>query len=205
MRDQGSTKWTPDQTHSAGPNNEATQQFGAVPQEQYQQQPYGQQYPQPPYGQQYPASYQQPEKRGGPNTWLLVLVALLLAALVGVLAFLGGSGAFTRTSEPVTSTVVETHTLPSSSAQSPEPAAPAPEPAVKTRTYSHYAPDTSVTTASFAPNVFAAFQDAYASTGTTEVTVSAYSPETKLTYRMSCSGDEVVYCSGGNNARVRIW
>lgn len=196
MTDKGSSKWTPDQPHSAGPNNEATQQFGAVPQQQY---------PQPPYGQQYPASYQQPEKRGGPNTWLLVLVALLLAALVGVLAFLGGSGAFTRTSEPVTSTVVETHTLPSSSAQSPEPAAPAPEPAVKTRTYSHYAPDTSVTTASFAPNVFAAFQDAYASTGTTEVTVSAYSPETKLTYRMSCSGDEVVYCSGGNNARVRIW
>ena len=83
--------------------------------------------------------------------------------------------------------------------------APAPEPAAKKRTYSHYAPDTSVTTASFAPNVFAAFQDAYASTGTTEVTVSAYSPETKLTYRMSCSGNEVVYCSGGNNARVRIW
>ncbi|NKY67824.1 hypothetical protein [Corynebacterium mucifaciens] len=38
-----------------------------------------------------------------------LLVALLLAALVGVLAFLGGSGAFTHTSEPVTSTVVETH------------------------------------------------------------------------------------------------
>lgn len=71
MTNQGSSKWTPDQPHSAGPNNEATQQFGAVPQQQYQQQPYGQQYPQPPYGQQYPAGYQQPEKRGGPNTWLL--------------------------------------------------------------------------------------------------------------------------------------
>lgn len=205
MTDKVSSKWTPDQPHSAGPNNEATQQFGAVPQQQYQQQPYGQQYPQPPYGQQYPASYQQPEKRGGPNTWLLVLVALLLAALVGVLAFLGGSGAFTRTSEPVTSTVVETHTLPSSSAQSREPAAPAPQPAAKTRTYSHYATDTEVTTAGFAANVFEAFQDAYGRTGTTEVTVDAYSPKRNLTYRMSCSGGKVVYCSGGNNARVRIW
>lgn len=191
MTDQGSSKWAPDQSHGVGPSSEATQQFSAAPQQQY--------------GQQYPTSYHQPEKRGGPNTLLLVLVALLLAALVGVLAFLGGSGAFTRTSEPTTSTVVETHTLPSSSAESPEPMAPAPDPAAKKRAYSRYAPDTSVTTASFAANVFEAFQDAYGRTGSTEVTVSAYSPANALTYRMSCSGGEVVYCSGGKNARVRIW
>ena len=52
MTNQGSSKWTPDQPHSAGPNNEATQQFGAVPQQQYQQpqQQAQQQYNNPPQG-----------------------------------------------------------------------------------------------------------------------------------------------------------
>ena len=197
MTNQGSSRWAPDQPYSADPHAGQTQQFGAVPQQQYPQQGYQQQ-----YGQPYPGSFPQPERRGGPNMWLLALVGVLLAALVGVLAFLGGSGAFSRTSEPVTSTVVETHTLPKSSGQAP---APAPAPAQKKRTYSNYAPDSSVTSAGFAANVFEAFQEAYGRTGSADVTVSAYSPATGKTYRMTCSGAETVHCTGGNNARVKIW
>lgn len=197
MTDQGSSRWAPDQPYSADPHAGQTQQFGAVPQQQYPQQDYQQQ-----YGQPYPGSFPQPERRGGPNMWLLALVGVLLAALVGVLAFLGGSGAFSRTSEPVTSTVVETHTLPKPSGQAPSPA---PAPAQKKRTYSNYAPDSSVTSAGFAANVFEAFQEAYGRTGSADVTVSAYSPATGKTYRMTCSGAETVHCTGGNNARVKIW
>ena len=208
MTDQGSSRWTPDQPYPTDPGIGHTQQFGAVPQQQYPQQGYQQQYGQQgyqqQYGQPYPGSFPQPEKRGGPNVWLLALVGVLLAALVGVLAFLGGSGAFSRTSEPVTSTVVETHTLPKSSGQAPAPA-PAPAPAQKKRTYSNYTPDSSVTSAGFAANVFEAFQEAYGRTGSADVTVSAYSPATGKTYRMTCSGAETVHCTGGNNARVKIW
>ena len=187
MTYQGSSKWTPDQPYSTDPDIGQTQQFGAVTQQQYGQ------------PDEYAPSYQQPEKRGGPSPWLYVLGALLLAALVGVLAFMGGSGAFNRSSEPVTSTVVETRTLPKSEA----PEQPSKEPAK--RTYSNYAPDTDVTTAGFATNVYEAFQESYGRTGTADMTVSVYSPATGITYRMTCSGGETVYCTGGKNARVKIW
>ena len=189
MTNQGSSQWNPDQTYSTDPDIGQTQQFGAVPQQQYGQ------------PDEYPTSYQpeQPEKRGGPSPWLYVLGALLLAAIVGVLAFMGGSGAFNRSSEPVTSTVVETRTLPRSEA----PEQPSKEPTK--RTYSHYAPATDVTTDGFAANVFDAFQQAYGRTGTADMTVNAYSPTTGITYRMTCSGGETVYCTGGKNARVKIW
>ena len=71
MNNQGSSQWNPDQTYSTDPDIGQTQQFGAVPQQQYGQ------------PNEYPSSYQQPEKRGGPSPWLYVLAALLLAALVG--------------------------------------------------------------------------------------------------------------------------
>ena len=187
MTNQGSSQWNPDQTYSTDPDIGQTQQFGAVPQQQYGR------------PDEYPTSYQQPEKRGGPSPWLYFLGALLLAALVGVLAFMGGSGAFNRSSEPVTSTVVETRTLPRSEA----PEQPSKEPAK--RTYSNYAPDTDVTTAGFATNVYEAFQESYGRTGTADMTVSVYSPATGITYRMTCSGGETVYCTGGKNARVKIW
>lgn len=187
MTYQGSSKRTPDQPHNTDPDLAQTQQFGAVTQQQYGQ------------PDEYASSYQQPEKRGGPSPWLYVLGALLLAALVGVLAFMGGSGAFNRSSEPVTSTVVETRTLPRSEA----PEQPSKEPAK--RTYSNYAPDTDVTTAGFATNVYEAFQESYGRTGTADMTVSVYSPATGITYRMTCSGGETVYCTGGKNARVKIW
>lgn len=205
MTNRGSSGWTPDQQYPTDSNVGQTQQFGAVPQQHYPQYTeYGQPHQQPSAA-AYGGGFQQPERRGGPNVWLIVLVGVLLAALVGVLAFLGGSGAFSRTSEPVTSTVVETHTLPRSGGQAPAPAAPAAEPANTRHTYSNYAPDTGVTSAGFAANVFEAFQEAYGRTGSANVSVSAYSPATGKTYRLSCSGGGTVYCTGGNNARVKIW
>ena len=189
MTNQGSSQWNPDQTYSTDPDIGQTQQFGVVPQQQYGR------------PDEYPTSYQpeQPEKRGDPSPWLYVLGALLLVAVVGVLAFMGGSGAFSRSSEPVTSTVVETHTLPRSEASEQPSKGPT------KRTYSHYAPATDVTTAGFATNVYEAFQESYGRTGTADMTVSVYSPATGITYRMTCSGGETVYCTGGNNARVKIW
>lgn len=189
MTNQGSSQWNPDQTYSTDPDIGQTQQFGVVPQQQYGR------------PDEYPTSYQpeQPEKRGDPSPWLYVLGALLLVAVVGVLAFMGGSGAFSRSSEPVTSTVVETHTLPRSEASEQPSKGPT------KRTYSHYAPATDVTTAGFATNVYEAFQESYGRTGTADMTVSVYSPATGITYRMTCSGGETVYCTGGKNARVKIW
>ncbi len=189
--------------------NPGTEQW-AAPTQQYQQP----QYAQPQYAQPYPGGYppqqpQQPQNNGGRNNgWLIAVAALLLAALVGLLAYLFGSGAFSGTSEPVTVTDVETQTLQPQQQQQQQPAqqAPAPAPAQPSRrTYSNYAPDTSVTSSGFSANVYSAFVDAYNSTGSTDVTVRAYSPATGQTYRMSCSGGSTVYCSGGDNARVRIW
>jgi hypothetical protein len=37
------------------------------------------------------------------------------------------------------------------------------------------------------------------------VTIEAVSPATKLSYTMSCTGDQVVRCAGGNNAVVYIY
>lgn len=212
MSNQGSSKWNSGGPYSSGHNTGETEQFQAVPQQQYGG--YNQQYGQPQYGQgynqQYQSGYQQPQKSGGgPNVWLIVVAGVLLAALVGVLAFLFGSGAFSGTSEPVTSTVVETRTQTSSSSSSSSRTTST-SPTEKTttpkmRTYSHYAADTDVTSAGFAANVFEAFQDAYGRTGSTDVTIKAYSPAVGTDFTMTCSGGATVYCSGGNNARVRIW
>ena len=179
-------------------------QYPQQPQQQYAPQQYPPQQYGPAYGQgQYP--YDEENRRNW-TPWLIAIIGVLLAAIVGVLAYLFGSGAFSGSSEPVTITDVETQTLQQEApaqqqAEEPAPAAPAPA----RHTYSHYAADTGVTTGPFAANVYSEFVDAYNSSGSTNVTISAYSPRTGYTYTMSCSGGSTVYCSGGNNARVRIW
>lgn len=179
--------------------------------QQYWQQYPPQQYQAPAYAQsQYPYP-QQPQQASGKSAtpWIIALAGVLLAALVGVLAYMGGTGAFNRSSgesqEPVVVTEVETQTLKEQAPaqqQAPEPA-PAPEPA--RYSYGNYSAASSKTSGPFAANVYSAFVDAYNSTGTPNVTVNVYSPVTGYTYTMSCSGGNTVYCSGGNNARVRIW
>ncbi|MEJ4099262.1 hypothetical protein V5S96_02650 [Corynebacterium mastitidis] len=73
------------------------------------------------------------------------------------------------------------------------------------REYSSYRSANTVTTEGFAANVFAAFREAYAETGSTQQSMIVYSPTTKLDYRMTCSGEVMVTCRGGKNAVVEIW
>ncbi|EEI17563.1 hypothetical protein [Corynebacterium lipophiloflavum] len=132
-------------------------------------------------------------------------------ALVGILAFLGGSGRLGLTgagADSGTVTVIETHTLPRAAqpaqqaGESGEPGEPG-EP--NACAYSHYAAGNGVTSGPFAANVYSAFLGACADNGGPDVTVDAYSPKTKLTYTMSCAGSARVYCRGGENAVVEIW
>lgn len=175
----------------------------SYPQQQFPQQNYSQPNYQPNYQPQYPQQPPQNNRGNGPLIAIIVLLVALLLAAVGALAFLGGAGAFRSSSEPVTSTIVETHTLPRE-AQQPQQAPQAnSEPARKT--YRNYSPATSVTSGPFAANVFDTFVAAYNSTGKTNISIDVYSPVTEKTYTMSCSGGDTVYCSGGNNAKVKIW
>lgn len=181
-----------------------TQQF---PPQQYYQQPQQPQYQQQYYQQpQYQPQPQPTDSGKGPNGWLVALIVLLLLALAGAAFWLYNTGALQKSSEPTTSTVVETRTMESQPQQQQQPA-PAPAPAKEPAKYSYsrYAPNTSVTSDGFAANVYYAFLEAYATAGTPDVTVTAYSPATGSTYKMSCSGGATVYCSGGNNAQVKIW
>ncbi len=173
-------------------------------------QPSHQQSPAPGYPQQYPIMSAPPQKSASTG-WLLAVIAILLAAIVGIVAYLVGSSSSSPLNEPATgqassrdattSTVVETQTLTNGQETPATPGAtPASHPI-----YTNYAADTDVTSGPFAANVYDAFITAYRETGTTELAVSAYSPATGKLYTMSCAGGGTVYCSGGNNARVRIW
>lgn len=61
------------------------------------------------------------------------------------------------------------------------------------------------TTEGFAQNVHGEFVRQWVKTGKTDVTVTASSPSTGLTYDMACSGKETVHCTGGNDAHVYIY
>lgn len=73
------------------------------------------------------------------------------------------------------------------------------------RKYGNYRAVTSVTSQGFAANVFSIFVSAYESSGDTDQDITVYSPARDRSYRMSCSGEEVVTCRGGTNAVVDIW
>lgn len=178
--------------------------------------------------QQYPP--QEEESKG--NGWLIALIVLLLAAIIGGVAYAFASGVFEKdeVAEPTITSGTKT-TGPADASdtvattaggegkreeKNTEPAKPsgADRKATTTaevpggelkRTYANYAPDTDVTSPEFAANVYSAFTRAYNDTGRTDVTVNAVSPVTGKTYSMACSGSTTVYCTGGNNARVKIW
>lgn len=197
--------------YGQGAPNPDTEQW-AVPEaggQQFPSQGYPPQQPvygQPVYAQPYP---QQSGNKALP--WIIGVLGILLATVVGVVAYLGGTGAFQRSSaqqDPVVVTEVETQTLKQEPAQqqAPAPAAePVSAPAASRQAYGHYAAASSNTSGPFAANVYSAFVDAYNSTGSPNVTVNVYSPVTGSTYTMSCSGGATVYCYGGDNARVKIW
>lgn len=207
--------------YGQGDSNPSTEQWG-VPktgEQQFPSQQFGyqqdqgqqnwQQYQSPAYAQHQYSYPQQPQQASGKNAtpWIIALAGVLLAALVGVLAYMGGTGAFNRSSgesqEPVVVTEIETRTL---EEQAPaQQRAPEPAPAPARYSYGNYSAASSRTSGPFAANVYSAFVDAYNNTGSPNVTVNVYSPVTGYTYTMSCSGGSTVYCTGGNNARVRIW
>lgn len=197
--------------YGQGTPNPDTEQW-AVPEagaQQFPSQGYPpQQYQAPAYAQ---SPYPYPQQMTGKNAtpWVIALAGVLLAALVGVLAYMGGAGLFSRggggSQEPVVVTEVETQTLNQQPPAQQQAPAPEPAPAPARYSYGNYSAASSRTSGPFAANVYSAFVDAYNSTGSPNVTVDVYSPVTGNTYTMSCSGGSTVYCTGGNNARVRIW
>lgn len=182
------------------------------PTQQFPQQNYDPRYaPTEPnqYQGSYPGGFQEPEKRSNVG-WIVAIAVLLLAIPLAIYAFMNVSGAFGGGSGPVTNTIVETSTRgagddePTAAASTQSSAKKAPKTPEK-RSYGNWAPDTDVTSTGFAKNVFDAFVSSYSRNGDPNVTVSAWSPATGVEYRMTCRGDNTVYCTGGNNARVKIW
>lgn len=83
--------------------------------------------------------------------------------------------------------------------------APAPSAEPAPRSYTSGAPGNGVTSPEFSQAVFGAFSESYSAGGNPNVTVSAYSPITRMTYTMACrETGETVTCTGGNNAVVVI-
>lgn len=196
----GSYNWGSGDNQWGNPNPgdpQPTQQF---PQQAPQQAPQHQYDPQYGYAPAYQQMYQEPPKRNNLG-WIVAIVVLLLAIPLAVYTFLNLSGGLNGKSGPVTNTVVETST------RTPEstPATKSTKKAPQKRTYGNWAPDTSVTSESFASNVYDEFVKEYRATGSSNVTLSVWSPVTGQTYRMTCRGDAEVHCTGGNNARVKIW
>lgn len=150
-----------------------------------------------------PAYYE--EEHNERSSWLIAILVLLLAVLVGLVIYFLGSGVFGSSNDEIKEPNID---APTGQAEATTPAASdASSPAETTplRAYNNFAPDTDVTSQQFAAEVFNAFQEAYQREKRTNVTVEAFSPVTGGRYTMNCSGDDTVYCSGGNNARVRIW
>lgn len=61
------------------------------------------------------------------------------------------------------------------------------------------------TSAAFAENVRQQFVQQWVKDGNTNTTVVATSPVTGGTYTMTCSGEDVIHCTGGNDAHVYIY
>lgn len=135
----------------------------------------------------------------------MILMGVIIALLVvGIAIFagwaLGSRGGSADTAEPV---AVERVTETQTAAPAPVAAAPAAVPAGQSYSYAYAGSGN--TSEAFADSVGAAFFSAYASSGTPNVTVNAYSPVTGKTYTMTCrDSGSYVTCTGGNNAVVYI-
>lgn len=150
-----------------------------------------------------PAYYE--EEKSSPSAWLVATLILLLAALAGLLIYFFGSGLFRSSDGEIAEPTYAPPTAGPATSANPVPETVTTTEKPPVRSYSNFAPDTDVTSHQFAAEVFEAFQEASQREERTDVSVSAYSPVTGKSYTMNCGGDEVVYCSGGNNARVKIW
>ncbi|WP_295697006.1 zinc-ribbon domain-containing protein [Lapillicoccus sp.] len=112
------------------------------------------------------------------------------------------------TPPPVAGGATPKATAPPSPSQAAYPAVALPAgstvcPAVATGAYAHVAAGNSSTSCEFAAAVRAAYEPVAAPGGS--VTVQATSPRTGKTYSMTCSGNQPVLCTGGNNAQVILY
>lgn len=171
-----------------------------------------QQFPPENYQPSYPQQYPQQVHNNGNNGLIIGLVIglviLLLALIAGGAFFLGSNrtGGIASTSGDAPMTVVETQTMTRQAPQPEQVQENAPTPVASGGcNYSNYSAATSKTSSAFAANVYSAFMDACARTGSSGVNLSVYSPVTGMTYSMSCSGVSTVSCRGGDNAVVKIW
>ena len=177
---------------------------------------------QPGYGPGGPGGYGGPPQKEGMSSAAVVALTIGVMVLIGlivlviflmVLRFNGNSAA------PVTSTVSATATAPEAPAQpTVQPARPA-QPVQPARpatpsgayecsdaedgAYSRSAVGSNATSCEFALSVWTEYLLARGDGG--PVVLDAFSPVTGEVYTMSCSGGDVVTCTGGNNAVVYIY
>ena len=162
-----------------------------------------------------------PRKQGMSPVAIVALTvgAMLLIGLVIATVFLVVPRFTQDSAAPVTSTVSVTATAPESPAQpTVQPARPA-QPAQPARpaspsgayecsnaedgAYSRSAVGSNATSCEFALSVWAEYL--LAGGNGAPMVLDAYSPVTGEVYTMSCSGGDVVTCTGGNNAVVYIY
>lgn len=174
------------------------------------------------YGPGGPAGYGGPPPKQGMSAVAVVALTvgvMLLIGLIVLAAFLVVPRLTGNSAAPVTSTVSATATAPEAPAQpTVQPARPA-QPGQSVRpaspsgayecsdaedgAYSRSAVGSNVTSCEFAVSVWAEYLLAGGNGG--PMVVEAYSPVTGEVYTMSCSGGDVVTCTGGNNAVVYIY
>ncbi|WP_280763345.1 serine/threonine protein kinase [Prescottella agglutinans] len=158
-----------------------------------------------------------PQRNSNAAMWVVVaILAVVLLGLVGYV-WVWPQIVNNEASQATTSTstvVVTTHAAPAGEQGSgPVPAGGAPEsvPGYSTRCASVFpsasfgssAVGSSVTSCEFAEEVRSAYLRQPVRNGT--VTISAFSPVTGRSYAMTCSGNAVVTCTGGNDAVVYVY
>ncbi len=154
----------------------------------------------PPYGYATPPPQPRHHDRSGSP---LALIILGIVAILGVTAaVLAAAGVFSRQGAPASSTIAQkTAATPKNRTQSK--AQPKKQKKVDPPTGASVCPEAkglwvnAQTSCPFAKNTRSAYAEAG---GAHEIEV--YSPVTGLTYEMTCSGTDLVTCSGGNDADV---
>jgi len=201
-----------------GQDEWGTRQFPTQHQSQHQAPAWGQQ---PPYQPTYQPAYAQSKPSRAPL--LLIPLALLLLLAAGVFAYGWNAGWFSSvTSQSAPQTVTSTYVVaPEEDAPAaaepadPREASPQLPGAARPVTGAGSAPagdfenvyrGTEVTSEAFANSVAQEYRRARAMNGEEDLVISAYSPVTGQTYRMTCDDNgSFVTCTGGNNAVVYLW
>lgn len=154
----------------------------------------------------HPFANPEPKTSKLPIILMSVIIGLLVVgmAIFAALTLSSRGGTSSMQASPTAAAAAPTQAVSAAPTQADPPAA-APAAPAASNSYTYAYSGNGVTTEGFADNVFSAFSSAYASSGTPNVTVSAYSPTTGRSYTMSCwDSGSYVTCTGGNNAVVYI-